>query len=88
LFSFDSISEDSPLTDFPVTKLFSVAMAMKRKISGKDQNKRTEAMSRARLHWKSAMGLLQNREDPWANLHWEAMPVENAIRHRYGRGCS
>eukprot|EP00095_Tigriopus_kingsejongensis_P008623 maker-scaffold503_size153465-snap-gene-0.13 protein:Tk08623 transcript:maker-scaffold503_size153465-snap-gene-0.13-mRNA-1 annotation:"hypothetical protein CAPTEDRAFT_175610" len=81
-YKFDSICEDDEL-NMPVSKIFSVAMALKRKGAGDHLVEPNPALARAKVNWKKALKLIQARGDPWKKFRLGQLPTENAIRHRY-----
>lgn len=65
-----------------VNKLFSVAMALRRRNSSHCEQE-PEATHRAKKNWRAAFTLIKNRGDPWEVFKLDKLPVENAVRHRY-----
>jgi len=90
--SFNSLSEseDGPIMDVQVNPLFSAAMALKKQMSGDfntvgslSPEDTRECTLRAKRNWRTALRGLSERQDPWKDFHWEDLPVERALRHRY-----
>ncbi|TRY68486.1 hypothetical protein TCAL_01380 [Tigriopus californicus] len=80
---FDSICEDEEL-NIPVCKIFSVAMAAKRKAAlANGTLPPNPTLDRAKKNWKNALKLIQERGDPWKKFNLDKLTTENAIRHRY-----
>ena len=76
--------DDGPIMNVAVNPLFKMTMNLKKRLSsGSLPTQTSEAHSRARKNWKSALVNLNEREDPWAVFHWDELKVENAIRHKY-----
>ena len=43
----------------------------------------TKATHRAKHNWRCALKGMAEREDPWADIVWDSIPVETAYRHMY-----
>ena len=77
-------SDDGPIMIAEVNPIFSVAMQLKRRMSGPNITPLPKvAQTRAKKNWKIALKGLTEREDPWAQFHWEEIPTEKAVRYRY-----
>ena len=74
--------DDGPIVNAKVNPLFSVTMMLKKKMN-QNNCQSSQATHRAKLHWKSALKGMAEREDPWANLVWDNIAIETATRHSY-----
>ncbi|CAM6055359.1 unnamed protein product [Sphagnum tenellum] len=74
--------DDGPIILAPVNAIFLAAMQLRRQLSGNCAQS-AEATRRARKNWRFALRGMCERGDPWAEVHWDEIEVENAIRYRY-----
>lgn len=77
--SLDSIDENG---DAKIS-LFSVAMSLRRQKTGKPMPLNMRPQNRATKNWLKALHLTSKHADPWEKFHFDDMPAEKAVRHKY-----